>query len=217
MKGLILKDILFLKNNFKSLIVFLIFAVVFAFVMKDYTYMSFIIPFFTFMLLINTFAYDEYNKCDTFMLTLPFNRKQIVKSKYVLTIISYILATILCCIMTTAICIIQKQLSIETIVAQSIGTVLGISLTASILYPFIYKYGIQKARIYLFAVIIGITLIGSLLVMILKKVGLELGTILSNLNNINMYLVFFSVLGISLLIIYVSYRISSSIYQRKEF
>lgn len=217
MKGLILKDILFIKNNFKSLIVFFVFAIVFTFMMKDYSYIAFIIPFFTFMILINTFAYDEYNKCDTFMLTFPFNRKQIVKSKYVFTIVSYILATAVCFIITMIMSIIQKQIQLDSILAQSIGTILGISVTASILYPFIYKYGIQKARVYLFAVIIGITLVGSFLIMALKNMGFELETVLSNLNNVNGYFILFGILAFSLLFMYISYIISTSIYQKKEF
>ena len=98
MKGLIKKDLFIIKNNLK--IILILFIVFFLTGLKNSTDMSYIPITLSVVLFLSTFSYDEFNKWDAYAITLPNGRVNIVKSKYVATIIlvviTYGLEDIIC-------------------------------------------------------------------------------------------------------------------------
>ena len=83
MKGLIIKDILNLKNYMKQLILVLIFFIAYGIFLKNGTFVGTMITLMLSMQVITTMSYDEYAKWDKYALTMNINRKDIVLSKYV--------------------------------------------------------------------------------------------------------------------------------------
>ena len=92
MIGLIKKDLAMIKGNFKFLAIFIILYFILGLMGK--MDISFILPFMSVIIMISTFSYDNYNKWDAYVITLPKGRKNSVKSKYVTTILLVLILTI---------------------------------------------------------------------------------------------------------------------------
>ena len=80
MKGLIIKDILNLKNYMKQLILVLIFFIAYGIFLKNGTFVGTMITLMLSMQVITTMSYDEYAKWDKYALTMNINRKDIGKN-----------------------------------------------------------------------------------------------------------------------------------------
>ena len=217
MKGLILKDIFMIKNQMKNIIVILIMFGLLSIINNNSAFVMFLIPFYMVMVLITTFSYDELNHFDIYGNSLPFQRGQIVKAKYLLFHSSNILLLVLGLGVALVGPLVSEKIAMSSVLSTLVGVIFGVSLIISVLIPFYYKYGAQKGRIMLFAVIIGISLLGGLLFQILKVSGADVSFIISFLNGINIWLMMGILLLITFLIIYISYRISFHIYEKKEF
>ena len=94
MKGLIKKDLLMIKNNLK--IVIIIFFVFFIMALQGEVDISFAPSLISVMLFMSTFSYDEYNKWDAYVITLPNGRKEAVKAKYISTFIVILFLLVIC-------------------------------------------------------------------------------------------------------------------------
>lgn len=217
MKGLLLKDIFMIKNQLKNLLVILIMFGLLSIINNDSSFVMFLIPFYMVMVLITTFSYDEFNHFDIYGNSLPFQRGQIVKAKYLLFHSSNILLLVLGLGLALVGPLVSEKIVMSSVLSTLVGVIFGISLIISILIPFYYKYGAQKGRIMLFAVIIGISLLGGLLFQIVKISGADVSFVISFLNGINIWLMMGILLLITFFIIYISYRISCRIYEKKEF
>ena len=86
MKGLMIKDLMLLKNQKNFFVLFLIMAAFFLFSGSGsefvLTYATSIIAY----MVVGTLSYDEFNNGNAFLFTLPFKRKTYVAEKYVLGI-----------------------------------------------------------------------------------------------------------------------------------
>ena len=174
------------------------------------------------MISLSTFSYDEISKSNKYILTLPTNRKEIVKEKYILAIGATILGGLLGILLTIIVVNIMNYLrpeniiniDYETLITTAIGGIFCISLLQSIQIPSIFKWGAEKGRIQMFiSLFIIIAVIGGIYFLITK----------SNINvNIEMLGDFINKFGIIILIAlmivmyFVSYKIAYKIYKNKE-
>ena len=96
-KGLITKDILQLKSYKKTLIIFImVFAFTSISVQDGVENMLVIMLTLGFgMFSMASFNYDEFNKADRYILTLPLTKKEVVLSKYILVICSTVMGSII--------------------------------------------------------------------------------------------------------------------------
>ena len=92
-----------------------------------------------------------------------------------------------------------------------LGNIFATLTLLSFMYPIIFKFGIEKARIGIFAVIIAVVIIGGLL---LKFV--DLSFVGESLNFLGNYLLLIIVL-IGIILVYLSYKISLKIALKKEY
>ena len=174
---------------------------------------SFILPFLTIMIVFSTFSYDEYNKWDAYAITLPNGRKEIVKSKYVMTILLIVITSIISLIITIFSIIINKsEISMEQLILNTTLILFSILFIISILYPLIYKFGIEKGRIIIFLVFIAIGLFATLFFQMIGETNIN-----NFINNINVNMLIYLMLMIIILIVFSSYKISLSIYLKKDF
>lgn len=210
MIGLVKKDLLMLKNNFKSLIVTLVIYISYSF-MFDMD-MSFLFPFMIFMLSLSTFSYDDLNNWDGFASTLPKGRTNVVKSKYLTTVSLLIIATIIGFLMTLIIGNIKNNpFNIKETISSTFGILFGISIMLSILFPIIFKFGNEKARIAMITV--GLSIAG--IVLLFTKV-IKLDFSLDIIKNVEKFLPIIC-LALSTLMITISYNIAKKIYSKREF
>lgn len=217
-KGLIIKDILQLKNYKKTLIVFILIFTLTSISGTDGTgnMLAIMLTLGLGMFSMASFNYDELNKADRYILTFPLTKKQVVLSKYILvissTVIGSILGTILGVIVTFA---INKQVSnIEELILAGLGGIFGIGLIEAIQIPCVYKWGAEKGRIQMVIVTAFVALLAGGVIFIGEKINIQFTS-----NNIFDMLSRFLPLGFIVVIIamyYISYKVAYKIYEKKE-
>ena len=221
-KGLLKKDLYNLSSYKATLIIIIIFCGIAIIGTEAINFAPIIICAIIGMISLSTFSYDEISKSNKYILTLPTNRKELVKEKFILAIGATILGGILGLLLTIIVVNVMNymkpeniiNLDYESLVTTTIGGMWGISLIQAIQIPSIYKWGAEKGRIQMFV----------LLFMIIAVV-FGVGYLIMNANfNINVEMIesFMNKFGIALLILfmifmyYISYRISYKIYENKE-
>lgn len=209
MYGLIKREFLMIKQNLKILM--LIFIVFLGMTMINESDMTFILPFMSVMISISTFSYDNYNKWDAYAVTLPGGRKNVVKAKYISTLVfvitSFIVSIISLLIMNSC----GVNVDLESSVAELTGCLIAVFLIMSVMFPIIYKYGVEKGRIAMFILTFFIT---GIAVLILNNIHIDIpNDIISFFKNY--YKVLIPIF--TCLIIYASYKMSERFYAKKEF
>lgn len=206
MIGMIKKDMLMVKNNAKSMLV-TIMLYVFYTLMFDMD-MSFLLPFMALMISISTFQYDDYNGWHAFVSTLPFGRVNVVKSKYVTTLVLIIITTIIGILFHF---LISNQVIIGEYFSELAGEIVAMIFMMSVLFPILFKYGAEKGRLAM--MVIGISIVGIVL-LVTKFIQIDIPISFIKFFN-SYYAVIFIV--ISIIMITLSYYISKKIYLNREF
>ena len=174
-KGLLKKDLYNLASYKASLIITVIFCGIAIIGTEAVNYGPIIICTIIGMISLSTFNYDEIAKSNKYILTLPTNKKEIIKSKYILAIVSTIVGGILGLLLTIIVTMAMNymrpeniiNIDYESLITTTIGGMWGICLIQSIQIPSIYKWGAEKGRIQmfvlLFVIIVAIAGIGYLI------------------------------------------------------
>ncbi len=209
MLGFIKKDLLMIKSNIKILAILLLIYVVMAF--QGQMDLSFLLPFMSVMIMMSTFSYDFYNKWDAYAISLPNGRKNNVKAKYLATILLIIITTIIITALSFTISYVKtKIIDFENITGTIFGSLFATILLQSFIYPAMYKFGPEKARIGLMTVIFCVAIAGSLIANYI-----DLSPMIKMLDSIGTYwMIVFPVTMV--LMLYISYKISEIIYVKKE-
>lgn len=210
MLGLIKKDLLMAKGNSKMLAIILL-VFIFITINADGN-LSFIPAFISVMIMMSTFSYDEYNKTDAYLTTLPNGKKNVVRAKYIATLLIIFLALLITLGTSFVVGWFQNNLNAESIVATTIGGCIGIILLISVFYPCIFKFGIEKSRIAIFIIVFGIS--GG--VSFIMSGGM---TFSFPKNIITLFYRYWMIIVpfITIIILLISYKISETIYLKKEF
>ncbi len=210
MIGFMKKDLAMIKSNFKLIGILLVVYVVMA--LMDKMDISFILPFMSVMIMISTFSYDNYNNWDAYAISLPDGRKNSVKAKYVATILMVLITAFITTILSFIIAYVNTNaINYEQILVSMLGTIFGTLLVLTFMYPIIYKFGVEKARIGIFIIVFGLVIIGGFLLQYL-----DLSFIAQSLSFLENYLVIIIIL-VTIIMVYVSYKISEKIFSKKEF
>ena len=210
MIGFIKKDLAMIKSNFKLLAVLIVVYAIMG--LMDKMDISFILPFMCVMIMISSFSYDNFNRWDAYSISLPNGRKNSVKSKYITTILMTLVVSIITIILSFIISYVNTQtINYEQILVTMFGTIFGTLLVLTIMYPIIYKFGVEKARIGIFLLVFGIVIIGSLLANFVN-----LSNILKSLSFLEDYLIIILII-VAIIMVYGSYKISEKIFNKKEF
>lgn len=217
MKGLILKDFINLKKNFKIFIVLTAIYGFMSFTSEDASFFSTIFTMLFAILTLSIYSYDELAKWDGYGLTMPVSRDSMVQVKYIMMLLLTLLGFLFSLVFTV---IINKSIDstslFEGIQNSGVGSAIVI-LFYSIILPFITKLGVEKARIIFFAVYI----IPFAIIMFINKLSKEgrfeipkefAGIITFLKENITVVL---PIVVLAALIL--SYLISVQIYRKKEF
>ncbi|MBP3921140.1 MAG: ABC-2 transporter permease [Bacilli bacterium] len=209
MYGLIKKDLLMIKQNLKNFI--LVFIIFLSMTIINKSDMTFILPFMAVMISISTFSYDNYNKWDAYAVTLPNGRKNIVRAKYISTLIFVIISFIISIISLFIINKCGMNIDLNSSLNDLSGCLVLVFLIMSIMFPIMYKFDVEKGRIALFILTFGITGIS---VLIMNNVNIAIPD-----NIIDFFKNYYKILIpiITCLLIFISYKISERFYSKKEF
>lgn len=221
-KGLIKKDLYNLSSYKTSLIIVIIFCGIAIIGTGNINLGPIIICTIIGMISLSTFSYDEISKSNKYILTLPTNRKEIIKAKYILAIGSTILGGILGIILTIIIANIMNyvrpenliDLNYESLITTTIGGMFGISLIQAIQIPSIYKWGAEKGRVQMFILVfILILLVAGVGYLIMKS---SFNIDLAKIENIMQQYGLILLLALMAVMYYISYKVSNKIYSKKE-
>lgn len=221
MKGLIIKDLLQLKSYLKTLIIFITVFILISIEPENLNIDGILIIMMILgfgMFGMATFSYDEMAKADRYILTMPFTRKEVVLSKYILLFCLTVIGSILGIILNIITSLILKNSlpDILELISMALGGVFGISLIQSIYIPSIYKYGSEKGRIYVFIGTIVIAFLLGGIVTLGEKILTNFTIDFSFLNNVLQSYISLILLILVLIIYFISYKISYKIYSKKE-
>ncbi len=210
MLGLIKKDFLLIKANLKSMIIIFVIYIMLAF--QGTLDVTFIIPLIGIILFLSTFSYDDFNNWNSYAVTLPNGRKNVVRAKYIASIILMIILAVVAFSIGIGISYIKtNSINLDEIISSLMGTMLSSVIIISLLYPIVFKFGATNGRIILFAVVFGIAGIGTLIAQFI-----DMTPIINIINKLDNYLLI-AIPIIYIILLGISYLISSKIYQNKEF
>ena len=210
MLGLIKKDFLLIKANSKQMVIIFIVYIMLAF--QGTFDVTFIIPLIGIMLFISTFSYDDFNNWNSYAVTLPDGRKNVVRAKYIASIILTIILAAVALVIGIGISYTKtNSINLNEIISSLMGTMLSSVIIISLLYPIVFKFGATNGRIILFAVVFGIAGIGALIAQFVDTTP-----IINMINRLDSYSLI-AIPIISAILLGISYLISNKIYQSKEF
>ena len=210
MLGLIKKDFLLIKANLKSMVIIFIVYLILAF--QGTFDVTFIVPLIGIMLFISTFSYDDFNNWNSYAVTLPNGRKNVVRAKYIASIILTVVLGIGALAIGIGISYTKtNNINVDEIMSSLMETMLSSVIIISLLYPIVFKFGATNGRIILFAVVFGIAGIGALIAQFVDTTP-----IINMINRLDSYSLI-AIPIISAILLGISYLISNKIYQDKEF
>ena len=210
MLGLIKKDFLIIKANLKSMVITFIVFLMLAF--QGTFDVTFIIPIIGIMLFISTFSYDDFNNWNSYAVTLPDGRRNVVRAKYIASIILTVVLGIIALAIGIGISYIKTNaINLNEIISSLMGTALSSITIISLLYPIVFKFGATNGKIILFAVVFGI---GGIVALVSNFI--DMTSVINMINGLDNYSLI-AIPIISVILLGISYLISSKIYQNKEF
>lgn len=219
MRGLIIKDLLFIKNNYKTTIVMFIGSLLISIAIGNYLLAISTVPLMLLASSISTFQTDEFYNTEAFTLTIPLPREKIVLSKYVFTLIMTFISTYIGLIIYLLIYLIISP-GFNGVNTDMIKMLLILECAAlivdSIFFPVIYKYGCEKSRFVLMSIImliLGILSIVSVYVNVINVQQIDLVGIVDFINNNALPVLIIAVIVIMTL----SYFLSVKFYKSKDY
>ena len=221
-KGLLKKDLYNLATYKASLIIIILFCGIAIIGTESVQFAPIIICTIVGMISLSTFNYDEIAKSDKYILTLPTNRKEIVKEKFILAIGATILGGLLGLFLTIIVVNVLNSirpdnvinLDYESLIATTIGGMWGISLIQAIQIPSIFKWGAEKGRIQMFVLLFVIVAVVAGIAFLIMQTNFHIDV--EMLKNVLHQFGFIILVLTMVIMYYVSYKISYKIYRNKE-
>ena len=163
MLGFIKKDLLVIRSNMKFLLVIFVLYILMA--LDGDMSLAFLPTFLSIFLMMGGFSYDNYNNWDSYAISLPEGRKNVVRAKYIATMIILIVSSLIVLGTSLGLHFIKPELIVikDTLLSIFISVIVAIVLL-SITYPVIFKIGIEKARIAMFGITFGIVAVVVLII-----------------------------------------------------
>jgi hypothetical protein len=217
MKGLLIKDLILMKNQAKFYILFALICGLMMFVNFNPGYLIGYMTLLSMMFTFTTMSYDEFENGHSFLFTLPFTRKDYVKEKYSFGILISLTVWALFFLAVLLKSEITKDLDMGSIFATALMYLFMIQLFCAVNLPIQFKFGAEKGRIALF----GVTAAAFAAVVILSKItklfGMNIIEVLDWLEAINP-ITFFGIIACICIVAYgISYGISVKIMEKKQF
>ena len=214
MKGLLVKDIELMKQQKQ----FFLMVIVMGVVLNITGSMSFAVGYFTIITAIftnTTMSYDEYDNGFAFLLTLPVERKQYVTEKYMLgaglTFLAWGIGTGISLITNG---ITKTHDDMAELFAGGASTIPIAFLMLSVFLPLSIYFGVEKGRY--MGLVVWIAVI-SVIYALVKTNHFSDSQITAWLDSLNWKTLAPMIVFVTLMVYLVSYKISETCMQKKEF
>mgnify|MGYP005776833651 FL=1 len=221
-KGLLKKDLYNLATYKVSLIIIILFCGIAIIGTEAITIAPAIICGIVGMISLSTFSYDEISKSNRYILTLPANKKELVREKYILALGATVLGGVFGILLTVVVVNIMNylrpeniiNLDYQTLIISTMGGIFAISFLQAIQIPSMYKWGAEKGRIQMFIlVLIFIAILGGIYFLINKtNINIDMEMINNLITKFGIWILIIS----TIVMYFVSYKIAYKIYKNKE-
>ena len=219
MRGLIIKDMMFFRTSWKSLLITFIGTLLLSIALGNYTLAVCVVPLYIMSSGINTFQTDEFYNTMTYTLSFPLTRKQIVLAKYIFTLVMALISIFIGAVIFTLIHIIIHPgyygLNINMMYNLLLLEAAAI-IVDSIFYPIIYKYGCEKSRLVLLSIVMLLLGIGSIISVstnVFHAFKIDWEAIITFIRTYGVYIV-----SITAIVMYtISYFLSILFYKKRDF
>ena len=152
MKGLFVKDLMIIRHQMTTFIMFILCAAVLSMTMESYSavyYMMFLGS----ALIVGTLSYDEVDNGYTFLFTLPFQRRDYAREKFLLCTAGMIVSAVIGYVIAV-ISVTLRGGTAAALFSQAlpgvVGMFFGLSLFHSVMIPLRIRYGSEKGRLVLY-------------------------------------------------------------------
>lgn len=158
MKGLLLKDLYVIIKNLKIYLLVSVFFLAAGAMDRSNIFFLYFLPIFGGMIPMTLLAYDEKSGWSQYSLSLPYGRRQIVSSKYMIGLIAQAIMSVLS--MTVLFFTGTSFMAIMTFFVSSFSVS---CIVPAIGLPFALKFGVEKGRIAYYIVVGACAAIGGIL------------------------------------------------------
>jgi hypothetical protein len=215
MIGLLLKDLLLLKNQQRFFLLFFLMSA--GMLLADFNaafvinYVTMIFSLFT----LSSISYDEYDNGYAFLFTLPITRNQYAAEKYVFGLVTGGSAWIVVTIFAVALNFVRGRGGAGDLVSMAFLYLFISLLFLAVIVPVQLKFGAEKGRIVLIIIIGVIFAAGFVMIKAAKTLQLDFSsTAAASLSPGPVIAVVFL---ISLAAVFISYLFSVKIMKKKQF
>lgn len=215
MKGLMLKEFLYLRRQSKSLLLVLCFFLAFFLLMAGANgkenglqeavagLMVALPVMLTILLTINATAFDERAHWDSYVLSLPVSRNRIVAARYLSAALLSLAGTVLSFLIGLP--LLGGTLSAHDLILMVAASFAFPLFICSVLFPLFFRFGLQKAR---FAIVV-IFLLPTAVELLAKRFGFAVSE-----GQAEFFCKLSPVLVLAMIV--ASYFISCAVYRRKQ-
>lgn len=154
MIGLMYKDLVVAAKQMKVALFVIVFYTIFTFYTGNLLMFGYMTALFCIMLPISGMAFDEKCNWNKFALTMPVSVKQLVYSKYILSVAMEVITTILFLLLTL---LMKKGFEMEQL-QTAVCLISGSVIFTSLYMPCAFKLGTEKSRYVIFVLFGGISL-----------------------------------------------------------
>lgn len=217
MKGLLIKDLLLLKNQQRFfLLIFFMSAGMLLVGINAVFVINYVTLIFT-MFTLSSISYDEFDNGYAFLFTLPITRNQYAAEKYVFGFVTggsaFIIVTVFAVIMN----FVRGEIGTLELLITALLYLFMSFLFMAVVVPVQLKFGTEKGRIVLIFIIGIILAAGFIVVKAAKTFQLDISTMVATLTSFAAGSVITVLLLISLAAVFISYLISVNIMKKKQF
>ena len=217
MKGLLIKDLSLIKMQGRFLVIVAFLGVFMALNADNPT---FVIGFMSYMgaiFTMNTISYDEFENGNAFLFALPITRKMYAMEKYVFGIIFGGIMSAF----STVLCVIFELCSgfgnFVSIAEAALWTIPMLLVMLAVVIPIQLKFGGEKGRIVTIAAIGVAVGLGIAVVKLVNSENFDLNGLYRIVSFLESNFILPAAFLISCALLFVSYRISVHIVEKKEF
>lgn len=217
MVGLILKDFINLKKNLKIFAGITVLYGFMAYSSSDASFFSTIYTMLFAVLTLSIYSYDEMAKWETFALTMPISKDNVVQGKYLMMLLLTLLGALFSGLFSLAMYSLRGgDMLTDGLKSCGIGAAVVI-LFYSITLPFITKLGVEKARLIFFAIYMVPFIVGVMASKAYSSGTLEIPQKLISFIGEAMKYLYILIPAVVLAALVISYFISIKIYRKREF
>ena len=208
MKGLIFKDFVNIKSQLKMYIIFVAGFFVLGMVSGATEVLSALMPMLAVLIPITAVAYDDLSGWNGFALSMPVSRADLVTARYLFTEMIMVAMAVITCAEYIAVSRNIGEAVMTTVLLYAVS-----NLMFAVIMPIIMKFGVQKARAIFMVIAAGAA---ALIVWLSGDRASAIGDAVLSVK-LNDAVIFAIALAGSLLLVFISMKLSQGIYRRKDF